>query len=120
MVVMVVAEQDVRDGRQILKAYSRSGKAAHTGPRNGADSLTPDRIGENVPARVLNEKRGVVDERYAAGGGSDGRRRNHRGWWGRRAPRRRSRGQFPAENRGETERLGSARVEETTTVAVVR
>ena len=62
MVVMVVADEDDINGRQLLKRDARTAHAAWSAPLHRTRSLRPDRIGQHVDAAELQKERRVIDE----------------------------------------------------------
>src|SRR5205807_42120 len=62
VVVMIVADQDEIDRRQILEANPRRTMPPRTNERNRRNALRPNRISEDVDAVHLNERGRVIDE----------------------------------------------------------
>ncbi len=121
MVIVIVAEQYDIDRRQILPPNPRRAQSSRTGPRNGACSLRPDRVRQDVHAVLLQQHRRVIDERDAQlrafhpGGRSRGNNIVHEAarWF---APAR----QLPLDYIAETSRLRRFRIEESLAVKVRR
>jgi len=74
MIVVVVAQQDGRDGRQILEPHGRLSNAARSEYVQRTCALRVHGVGEEVAARRLNQEGGVADERDRGSGASQFRR----------------------------------------------
>ena len=61
MVVMIVADEDEVDRRQILEAHAGRAHAIGAERRKGRGDVAPDRVGEDVEALGLNEDGGMAD-----------------------------------------------------------
>ena len=64
MVVMVMAQQDGGDGRQVLESHCRLPDAPGSHQVQRARPLRIHGIGQDVPGRRLNQKGRVADERH--------------------------------------------------------
>ena len=82
MIVVIVAEENRVDGRQILKAKPGIAVALRAGKGNGAGAARPDGIREEVEAGGLQEHGGVIDEGNAQVGTVHPGRRRGPGWRG--------------------------------------
>ena len=63
MIVVIVAEEHGIDAGKILPPHSRLPAAARTDRGERTGPLRPDRIGQNVDAALLEQQRGMVDQR---------------------------------------------------------
>ena len=86
MIVVVVAEKDGMNRRQIVKAQAGSAVALRAGKGNGAGAARPDGISKEIAAGSLEQDGGMIDESHAQLGtvdlgrwGRAGRRGNPRG-----------------------------------------
>jgi hypothetical protein len=65
MIVVIVAEEDGVDWRQIFEAETRGAMAFRADPLEGAGAIRPDWVREEIFAAELNEDGGVADECHA-------------------------------------------------------
>ena len=78
VIVMIVAEQHYIDAGKILPMYARWAPAARTDPGERTCPRRPDRIGQDVDSALLQQHRGMVDQRnpqlvaFHRDGGFDG------------------------------------------------
>ena len=61
MVVMIVADEDEVDPRQILEAHAGRAHPARADEGEGRGALRPDRVGEDVEPLGLDQHGGVAD-----------------------------------------------------------
>src|ERR1700674_4203745 len=62
MVIVIVAEQDDIDLRQVLESHAGFARSLGTDPTEWACSLRPNRISQDVDAARLNQKSRMIDE----------------------------------------------------------
>src|SRR5712692_9701990 len=62
MVIVIVAEQDDIDLRQVFERHARLAHSLGTDPAKGACTLRPDRIGQDGHGTGLDQKCRMVDE----------------------------------------------------------
>ena len=62
VVVVIVADHDEIDRRQVLEADPRRSMPLRPDPGDGANTLRPDGVGEDVQAVHLDQHRRVIDE----------------------------------------------------------
>ena len=63
MIVMIVADQHDVDAGKILPSHARFAPAPRTDPGERTRPFRPDRIGQNVGTRLLEQHGGMVDQR---------------------------------------------------------
>ena len=121
VVVVVVADEDRVDGRQVVEGDARRGVSRRPGKRQRAGALRPDRVEEDIEAIDLDEKTRMTHERDVATTFFQPRRRMVRD--GGRQCARPSGGagaKPPAEHVGQAVVLDlAARIEEARAVEVV-
>ena len=62
MIVMIVADQNKIDWRQVFESQARIPVSPRAYPRKRRAALGPDRIGQDVESRSLDQYRCVVNE----------------------------------------------------------
>lgn len=80
MVVVVVADEQDLNRRQIFEADAGSAVALGAGELHGTRAARPDRVGEDIEAAGLEQNRGVIDEGSAEFGPINARRRRRAGF----------------------------------------
>src|SRR5712664_4144756 len=99
MIVMIVAQQNRIDWREVLKAQAGRTVPPRTQPSNRAGAFRPDWIGEDIPSVHLDEHRGVINEGDAQATLADlKRRRRSRRSVGPRTPWTRFSMEHPAHD----------------------
>ncbi len=68
MVVMIVAEQDRVNRREVIEGDPRCRNAPRAGERNRAHLFRPNRIGQDIQAAGLYKYAGVADDRCSEPG----------------------------------------------------
>ncbi len=119
MIVMIVAEQDEVDGREIFEVDSGGAVTFWTRPGKGTGAKGPNRIREDVESAGLDENGGVIDDGDAQSGTVDAGRWNGGHdvgdeVWGTLG----AAGEFPTDDAGQAERAAAIGVGEAFTVEV--
>src|SRR5258708_2677553 len=117
MIVVIVAEKHQMDGGKILPAHARHAAAARADGGKRTCPLGPDRIGQNIDSALLEQKRGMVDQRNRELIAIHGRRRfgwldvrNEAGGWLRPC------GELPSQDVENAAGLRRVRIEEALSV----
>ena len=66
VIVVVMAEKHNIDTGKIVPEHTRIPAAARTGPGKWTGAFRPDRVGQHVETALLQEHRGMVDQRNPA------------------------------------------------------
>ena len=121
MIVVIVAEEYGIDPGKILPPHARLPAAARTDRGERTCAVGPDRIGQNVEVALLEQHRGMVDQRNPQLSAFNARRRlgllhvrNETGGWLRPA------GELPSQNIEKAARRGGVGIEEALPVKVPR
>lgn len=121
MIVVIVAEEHYIDAGKILPLHTRWAPAARANPGKRTCTIRPDRIRQNVDSALLEQQRGMVDQRnpqliplHISGRFRWLNVRNEAG--GRLRPA----GQLPPKDIEKAARLRGVRIEEALSIEMLR